>query len=100
MWFAPLTTRGRLSLFTNRSAQKYKIPFSSRPLAKFSPIPRCVSCFIIPSVKLFIFIGTNVGASLGWAAGEPFGMMAAFIVSGIGSALGVYAGWWAARRWL
>ena len=53
-----------------------------------------------PPVKLFIFIGTNVGASLGWAAGEPFGLMAAFIVSGIGSAIGVYAGWWAARRWL
>jgi hypothetical protein len=52
------------------------------------------------SVKLFIFIGTNIGASLGWAAGEPFGLMTAFIVSGIGSAVGVYAGWWAARRWL
>ncbi len=51
-------------------------------------------------VKFFIFIGTNVGASIGWAAGEPFGLMTAFIVSGIGSAVGVYAGWWAARRWL
>ncbi len=51
-------------------------------------------------MKFFIFIGTNVGASLGWAAGEPFGMMTAFIVSGVGSAIGVYAGWWAARRWL
>jgi hypothetical protein len=53
-----------------------------------------------PRVKFFIFIGTNVGASIGWAAGEPFGIMTAFIVSGIGSAVGVYAGWWAARRWL
>jgi hypothetical protein len=51
-------------------------------------------------MKFLIFIGTNVGASIGWAAGEPFGLMAAFIVSGIGSAVGVYAGWWAARRWL
>jgi hypothetical protein len=42
----------------------------------------------------------NVGASVGWAAGERFGMMTAFIVSGVGSAIGVYAGWWAARRWL
>ena len=55
---------------------------------------------LIARVKFFIFIGTNVGASLGWAAGEPFGLMSAFIVSGLGSAVGVYAGWWAARRWL
>ena len=53
-----------------------------------------------PPVKFFIFIGTNIGASLGWAAGEHYGLMTAFIVSGVGSALGVYAGWWAARRWL
>jgi hypothetical protein len=53
-----------------------------------------------PGVKFFIFIGTNVGASVGWAAGERWGMMTAFIVSGVGSAIGVYAGWWAARRWL
>jgi hypothetical protein len=51
-------------------------------------------------VKFFIFIGTNIGASVGWAAGERYGLMTAFIVSGLGSALGVYAGWWAARRWL
>jgi len=51
-------------------------------------------------VKFLIFIGTNIGASIGWAAGEPYGMMTAFIVSGIGSAIGVYAGWWLARRFL
>jgi hypothetical protein len=26
--------------------------------------------------------------------------MTAFLVSGVGSGIGVYAGWWAARRWL
>jgi hypothetical protein len=51
-------------------------------------------------VKFFIFIGTNVGASIGWSLGEPYGIMTAFIVSGVFSAAGVYAGWWAARRWL
>ena len=60
----------------------------------------CVSCYISRDVKLFIFIGTNVGASLGWAAGEPFGLMTAIVISGVGSIAGVYAGWWAARRWL
>jgi hypothetical protein len=54
----------------------------------------------VPRVKLFIFIGTNIGGWLGWAMGEHFGFMTAFIVSGLGSAVGVYAGWWAARRWL
>ncbi|HEX4086216.1 MAG TPA: hypothetical protein VHY22_14970 [Chthoniobacteraceae bacterium] len=51
-------------------------------------------------MKFMIFIGLNVGSCVGWAAGEPWGLMAAFIVSGVGSAIGVWAGWWAARRWL
>ena len=51
-------------------------------------------------MKLLIFVGVNVGGIAGWAAGEPFGIMTAFFLSGLGSALGVYAGWWAARRYL
>jgi len=51
-------------------------------------------------MKMLIFIGTNIGACLGWSAGERFGLLGAFIVSGIGSLAGIYAGWWAARRWL
>ncbi len=42
----------------------------------------------------------NVFGYVGWAAGEPFGLMTAFILSGVGSVVGVYAGWWAARRLL
>ena len=51
-------------------------------------------------MKFFIFLGLNLGGALGWYVGDPFGFMPAFIISGIGSVMGVYAGWWAARRWL
>jgi hypothetical protein len=51
-------------------------------------------------MKLLIFIGINVGGAIGWSLGEPFGFMAAFFVSGLGSVAGVYAGWWVARRYI
>ncbi len=51
-------------------------------------------------MKLFIFIGVNVGGAVGWWLGEMAGMMTAFFASGVGSILGVYAGWWLARRLL
>lgn len=51
-------------------------------------------------MKLLIFVGLNVFGALGWWAGEQFGVLAAFIASGIGSLFGVYAGWWTARRLL
>jgi len=51
-------------------------------------------------MKFLIFIGINVGGAIGWALGEKFGIMTAFFVSGLGSVVGVYAGWWTARRYL
>lgn len=51
-------------------------------------------------MKLCIFVGLNVGGYLGWMIGEPVGMMTAFLVSGLGSVLGVYAGWKVARAYL
>ena len=51
-------------------------------------------------MKFLIFIGINVGGYAGWELAEPYGLLAAFIVSGIGSMAGVYAGWWVARRYL
>lgn len=51
-------------------------------------------------VKLFIFVAVNVGGWVGWSLGENFGLMTAFIASGVGSVLGVYVGWLAARRLL
>ena len=51
-------------------------------------------------MKLFIFIGINLGGYVGWDLGERFGTMTAFVLSGLGSMLGVFVGWWAARKYL
>lgn len=59
-------------------------------------VPRASSM----AVKLLIFVSVNVFGALGWSAGERFGFMTAFVCSGIGSVLGVYIGWVAARRLL
>ena len=48
--------------------------------------------------KLCIFVGTTVFSTIGWYLGEPFGMFAAFLVSGVGSVFGVWAGWKLAQK--
>lgn len=49
--------------------------------------------------KLLITCSTFVLGSLGWYAGEPFGMFMAFVVSMIGTGVGVYLGRKLADRW-
>jgi uncharacterized membrane protein YfcA len=51
-------------------------------------------------VKLIIFISLNVFGAIGWSLGEPYGIMTAFLLSGLGSVVGVYLGWRLARRLL
>jgi hypothetical protein len=51
-------------------------------------------------MKLCIFIGVNAGGYVGWVLAEPFGMTAAFLVSSVGSVVGVILGWKVARRYL
>jgi hypothetical protein len=61
-------------------------------------------------MKLLIFIGVNVGGILGWwlsdyacgliGLGQQTAFLVDFLVSGVGSVAGVYAGWWAARQYL
>jgi hypothetical protein len=51
-------------------------------------------------MKLCIFIGVNAGGMVGWWLGGYVGIMTAFLVSGVGSVLGVYAGWRVAREYL
>jgi hypothetical protein len=51
-------------------------------------------------VKVIIFISLNVFGALGWWIGEPYGIMTAFVLGGVGSIVGVYLGWLAARRLL
>lgn len=38
------------------------------------------------------FIGATVGGYAGWALGARFGTMTAFIISIIGTGIGIYAG--------
>lgn len=42
--------------------------------------------------KLLGFVGMTVGGWAGWALGASFGTMSAFIVSVIGTGLGMYVG--------
>lgn len=51
-------------------------------------------------MKLCILLGTTIGSYLGWALGDKMGLgfFGSFIVSGIGSVVGVYGGWKLAKR--
>lgn len=42
--------------------------------------------------KLLVFIGLSVGGWIWWAAGAPFGVLAALFLCLLGTALGLYAG--------
>jgi hypothetical protein len=41
--------------------------------------------------KLFWLLGSTIGGWAGWALGEPFGIMWAVILSGVGTGVGIYA---------
>ena len=47
--------------------------------------------------KLLGFIGSSVGGAIGWAAGASLGMMTAFVLCVVGTAVGLYGGRRAAR---
>jgi hypothetical protein len=42
--------------------------------------------------KVLTFLGASVGGAIGWWLGEHVGIMTAFIVSTVGTGIGVYAG--------
>ena len=41
--------------------------------------------------KLFVIVGTTLGSAVGWWAGAYFGMMTAFLLSIVGTGVGLYA---------
>lgn len=49
--------------------------------------------------KLFIFAGTTIGSSIGWWIGDKVGLMTAFIVSIVGTGVGMYYGIRAAQNY-
>lgn len=46
--------------------------------------------------KLAIILGATIGGAIGWWLGALVGTMTAFIVSMVGTGIGIYA----VRRWL
>ena len=50
--------------------------------------------------KLIGLVGCTIGGAIGWAAGEPFGIMTAFLISMVGTAAGYLVGWRIADRML
>ena len=42
--------------------------------------------------KVLVFFGLSVGGWIGWVVGAPFGVLAAFVLCVVGTALGLYAG--------
>jgi len=49
--------------------------------------------------KLFGFLGATVGGYAGWALGALYGTMTAFIVSMVGTGIGIYYGRRIARNY-
>ena len=49
--------------------------------------------------KVLAFVGATVGGWLGWAAGAWIGTMTAFMVSMLGTGIGIYVGRRVARNW-
>jgi hypothetical protein len=43
-------------------------------------------------IKLMGFLGATIGGYAGWALGARFGVMTAFMISMIGTGLGIYVG--------
>ena len=50
--------------------------------------------------KLCIFIGVTILGGIGWWIGSKFGFMTGYVLSGVGSVLGVYIGWRINRDYL
>jgi hypothetical protein len=42
--------------------------------------------------KLLGFVGATLGGAVGWWVGAPIGMMTAFMISMVGTGVGLYAG--------
>ena len=52
--------------------------------------------------RLLMFVGMTLGGYIGWWAGDlmGFGLMATFLVSSLGSFVGIYAAWRVLRDYL
>ena len=60
--------------------------------ADFSCHRRLFERQLLGMLRLYSFIGATVGSYAGWALGSTVGFMTAFMVSMVGTGLGIYAG--------
>ena len=49
--------------------------------------------------KLYGFLGATIGGYAGWYAGAPIGIMTAFLISMVGTGVGIYAGYRIAKHY-
>lgn len=49
--------------------------------------------------KIFGFVGATAGGWIGWSLGAGVGIMTAFLLSIVGTGVGLYAGYRAAARY-
>ena len=49
--------------------------------------------------KLLAFLGMIVGGWVGWALGEPVSIFTAFMLSIVGTGVGLWAGRWISSRY-
>lgn len=49
--------------------------------------------------KLLVLVGTTIGGAIGWWIGDGIGIMTAFILSMVGTGLGMYVGIRIARQY-
>jgi len=50
--------------------------------------------------KIVMFAGVTIFSTLGWMLGEDIGMMTAYMLSFVGSLVGVVAAWWFNKTYL
>jgi hypothetical protein len=49
--------------------------------------------------RLLAFLGMTVGGWVGWVIGAPVSIFTAFVVSMVGTGLGLWAARWVEQRW-
>lgn len=50
--------------------------------------------------KIVMLASVTIFSGLGWWLGEEVGMMTAYMLSFVGSLVGVVVGWWINKNWL
>jgi hypothetical protein len=67
------------------------------PLCK---VPNALETRLSDMGKLFSFIGATIGSYAGWALGEKFGFTTAFMLSMVGTGIGIYFGQRVAKNYV